>query len=143
MALSQLLTPYSQNSLNIMWEAYFLESDNLLLQLNRKCRVLEGLEEGGYPQSPRGEQESSDLPSLVRKTIESNGTYSRLYPIKFISGFGLNPVNGWVVQIYVTSASVLKSKMGGPGSNPCGRGGEKDALYRVFHQQLISQGLGL
>eukprot|EP00983_Pelagomonas_calceolata_P084932 1156457-Pelagomonas_calceolata.AAC.1 len=48
----------------------------------------EGLEGSGCPQSPRGEQESSDLPSLVRKTIELNGTSSLLYPIIFVQGSG-------------------------------------------------------
>eukprot|EP00983_Pelagomonas_calceolata_P003103 101897-Pelagomonas_calceolata.AAC.1 len=38
--------------------------------------------------NPRGEQESSDLPSLVRKTIEFNGTCSLLCLIIFIKGSG-------------------------------------------------------
>jgi len=31
--------------------------------------------------APRGEQESSDLPSLVRKTIKSNGTHPLCIPL--------------------------------------------------------------
>eukprot|EP00983_Pelagomonas_calceolata_P078593 1154313-Pelagomonas_calceolata.AAC.1 len=42
----------------------------------------------GCPQFPRDDQESSDLPSLVRKTTESNGVHSFLYSVISIQGFG-------------------------------------------------------
>eukprot|EP00983_Pelagomonas_calceolata_P026119 820608-Pelagomonas_calceolata.AAC.1 len=49
-----------------------------------EVQAAEGLEGSGCPQSPRGGQESSDLPSLARKTLKSNSTHTLLYPNIFI-----------------------------------------------------------
>eukprot|EP00983_Pelagomonas_calceolata_P108607 1159476-Pelagomonas_calceolata.AAC.7 len=54
-----------------------------------EVQTAEGLEGSGCPQSMRGEQESSDIPSLVRETIELIGMCTLLYPIIVIQGSGL------------------------------------------------------
>eukprot|EP00983_Pelagomonas_calceolata_P001599 53669-Pelagomonas_calceolata.AAC.1 len=44
-----------------------------------EVQTSEGFEGSGRPESPRVEQESSDLPSLAWKTFESNSTHTLLY----------------------------------------------------------------
>eukprot|EP00983_Pelagomonas_calceolata_P017211 539127-Pelagomonas_calceolata.AAC.1 len=53
-----------------------------------EVQTAEGLDSSGCPQSLIGEQESSDLPSLVRTTIELDGMHTLWCHIIFIQGSG-------------------------------------------------------